>query len=149
MGDCWGNNPPPFCQLLGTPFGYFWWNCVQVGVKNGYHIGTPNESIVRQSTTFGTSPRATLGGPRGEMPVRSVHPIPGGGATVAPGKRPRGARKGPLRKEGTLVEDGLLTHMGAVQPLGSMWVESGAWRRRRVRHGLKVDLLAAAGFDMG
>ena len=29
------------------------------------------------------------------------------------------------------MEDGLLTHMGAVQPLGSMWVESGAWRRRR------------------
>ena len=104
---------------------------MQLGVKNGYQNGTQNESIVRQSTTFGTSPRATLGGPRGEMPVRSVHPIPGGGATVAPGKRPRGARKGPLRKEGTLVEDGLLTHMGAVQPLGSMWVESGAWRRRR------------------
>ena len=121
---------------------------MQVGLKRGYQNGPQNESVVRQSGTFGTSPRATLGGPRGEMPVRSVHPIPGGGATVAPGERPREARKGPLRREGTLVEDGLLTQMGAVQPLGSLWVDGGAWRRRRVRHGLKVELLAAAGFDM-
>ena len=47
------------------------------------------------------------------------------------------------------MEDGLLTKMGDVQPFCSMWVESGASRRRRVRHGLKVELLAAARLDMG
>ena len=47
------------------------------------------------------------------------------------------------------MEDGVGRKRRAVQPLGSAWVESGASRCRGVRYGLKVELLAAAGFDMG
>ena len=51
-------------------------------------------------------------------------PSPGG----EPRSLPANAHERPerARREGTLVEDGLLTQMG------SIWVESGAWRRRMV-----------------
>jgi hypothetical protein len=47
------------------------------------------------------------------------------------------------------VEDGVPRKMRAVQPLCSAWVESGASRRRGVRHGLKVELLAAERGEAG
>ena len=87
-------------------------------------------------------------GPQGEM--RPQRPCPSrGGSRGRPRRTPTTGPRGPAKGEQPLLEDGVVRKMRAVQPLGSAWVESGASRCRGVRYGLKVELLAAAGFDMG
>ena len=131
------------CAVVGPttarPFDSFWEphfvafcrTVCKLGPKRGTKMASKRSPLYNSLALRGPTRGSPQRGPRGEMRVPSVHPLPGGGAAVALGELLRRAREGPPRGEEPLLEDGVLRKMRAVQPLGSTWVESGStWTER-------------------
>ena len=120
----------------------------KLGPKRGTKMAPKRRPLCNSLAFWGPTRGPPQRGPQGEM--RPQRPCPSrGGSRGRPRRTPTTGPRGHAKGEQPLLEDGVVRKMRAVQPLGSawvfslprgsVWVESGASRRRGVRYGSRGE----------